>query len=135
MPPRRKTVDNARDLRRIMSPPEVALWQWLRQRPDGLKFRRQHPTGPYVLDFYCASVGLAVEVDGSGHDNVQQIAHDERRDVWLRAQGIEVLRIKATDVLRNLENVTSHILNNCRAFPLHHPAAGPPPHLMMGRIK
>ncbi|WP_443020044.1 endonuclease domain-containing protein [Sphingobium sp. Cam5-1] len=115
-----------------MSPPEVALWQWLRQRPDGLKFRRQHPTGPYVLDFYCASVGLAVEVDGSGHDNVQQIAHDERRDVWLRAQGIEVLRIKATDVLRNLENVTSHILHHCRAFPLHHASHGPPPHAEHG---
>ena len=135
MPQRRKTVDNARELRRALSPPEVALWQWLRQRPEGLKFRRQHPVGPYVLDFYCASAHLAIEIDGSGHDHAQQIAHDERRDHWLREQGIKVLRIKAVDVLTDLDSVMRHILNNCRALPLHHPADGPPPHLSMGRIK
>ena len=134
MPPRRKTVDNARGLRREMSPPEVALWQWLRQRPSGLKFRRQHPVGPYVLDVYCASARLAVEIDGSGHDHIERVTHDERRDIWLRAQGFRVLRIKAIDVLTDLDSVMRHILNNCRAFPLHHPADGPPPHLMMGRI-
>ncbi|WP_449474255.1 endonuclease domain-containing protein [Sphingobium chungangianum] len=118
-----------------MSPPEVALWQWLRQRPSGLKFRRQHPVGPYVLDFYCASARLAVEIDGSGHDHIERVTHDERRDIWLRAQGFRVLRIKAIDVLTDLDSVMRHILKNCRAFPLHQPEAGPPPHLAMGRIK
>jgi very-short-patch-repair endonuclease len=61
------TTRNARNLRRKMTLPEVILWQWLRQRPDGLKFRRQHPTGPYVLDFFCSDARLAIEVDGEAH--------------------------------------------------------------------
>src|SRR5205085_11001890 len=48
------TTRDARKLRRKMTLPEVILWHWLRQRPNGLKFRRQHPTGPYVLDFFCS---------------------------------------------------------------------------------
>ncbi len=88
-----------------------------------------------MLDFYCAPARLAVEIDGSGHDHIERMMHDERRDAWLRAQGINVLRIKAADVLYNLDDVTSHILHHCCAFPLHQPAAGPPPHLTMGRIK
>ena len=55
---------SARKLRRKMTLPEVILWHWLRQRPQGLKFRRQHPTGPYVLDFFCSDARLAIEVDG-----------------------------------------------------------------------
>ncbi|UZW57274.1 endonuclease domain-containing protein [Sphingobium sp. JS3065] len=120
MPPKRKTVAQARGLRRELSPPEVALWQWMRERPDGVKFRRQHPVGPFVLDFYCASARLGVEVDGSGHDSADRVVRDERRDAWLNAQNIHVLRIKAVDVLREFEAVTVHILHHCRAFPLHH---------------
>jgi len=58
---------NARKLRRNMTLPEVLLWRWLRQRPEGLKFRRQYPTGPYVLDFFCSDARLAIEVDGEAH--------------------------------------------------------------------
>nr|WP_037465603.1 endonuclease domain-containing protein [Sphingobium herbicidovorans] len=132
MPPIRKTVELARYLRRAMSPSEVALWQWLRSRPQGMKFRRQHPVGPYVLDFYCAPARLAVEVDGSSHDHASQIAQDERRDAWLQAQGIRMLRIKAADVLHDLDNVMLHILLHCRALALRQSAAGPPPHAWHG---
>jgi very-short-patch-repair endonuclease len=126
MPPRRQTVVKARELRRTLSPPELALWQWMRMRPGGFKFRRQHPTGPYILDFYCASARLAIEVDGNSHDFAVQIAHDERREAWLRSQGLSVLRFKALDVLGDIDSVTRHILDRC-AFPLHRPADGPPP--------
>lgn len=85
-----------------------------------------------MLDFYCASARLAVEVDGSSHDQTSQIAQDERRDAWLKAQGIWMLRIKAADVLHDLDNVMLHILHHCRALPLHQPAAGPPPHAKHG---
>ena len=61
------TVAKARALRRVMSPPEARLWQVLRTRPEGLKFRRQHPVGPFVLDFYCADARLGIEVDGEVH--------------------------------------------------------------------
>jgi very-short-patch-repair endonuclease len=51
-------------LRRALTLPEVLLWQVLRSRPGGYRFRRQHPAGPYVLDFFCAAAGLCIEVDG-----------------------------------------------------------------------
>ncbi|MDB5426094.1 MAG: hypothetical protein JWR43_69, partial [Phenylobacterium sp.] len=67
-----------------MTEPEVMLWSRLRRRlPDQPVFRRQHPMGPYILDFYCPAAKLAVEVDGSTHWEDEQIAHDERRDAWL----------------------------------------------------
>src|SRR5580704_15769706 len=68
-----------------MSPPEVLLWVRLRQlRGEGPTFRRQHPIGPYIADFYCASARLVVEVDGAGHTVDAQIAHDARRDAYFR---------------------------------------------------
>src|SRR5215216_260381 len=93
------TFKRARALRRAMTLPEVVLWQALRGGVGGLRFRRQHPIGPYVLDFYCPAIRLAVEVDGAVHDIPNQAAHDLRRDAWLAAQGIQVLRFLAADVL------------------------------------
>jgi very-short-patch-repair endonuclease len=107
------TVARARALRRAMSPAEVALWQILRTRPAGLKFRHQHPAGPYVLDFYCAARKLAVEIDGIAHEMGDNPARDERRDAWLRRKGYRVLRITAKELLSNVEGVVAHILNAC----------------------
>ena len=107
------TVANARTLRRAMSPPEARLWQILRQRPAGIKFRRQHPAGPYVLDFYCPSAKLAVEIDGVAHEMGDNPARDVRRDAWLAEQGYRVLRIPAADVAANADSVVAHILNHC----------------------
>jgi very-short-patch-repair endonuclease len=77
----RETVVRARRLRRDLSLPEVVLWDCLRgRRLGGLRFRRQHPVGPYVLDFYCAESALAIEVDGAQHDLPGQMEHDRRRD-------------------------------------------------------
>ena len=58
------TVRRARNLRRAMTLPEILLWQALRKGSDGLKFRRQHPTGPFILDFFCGDGRLAIEIDG-----------------------------------------------------------------------
>ena len=65
----RKTVKRARKLRSEMSLPEVLLWSELRKRPGGFKIRRQHSAAEYVLDFYCAKMKLAIEVDGRAHDS------------------------------------------------------------------
>jgi very-short-patch-repair endonuclease len=73
-------IGRARRLRRSMSPPEIALWQYLRARPAGLKFRRQHPIGPYDLDFYCRSAGVAIEVDGDVYDMGENPERDARRN-------------------------------------------------------
>lgn len=96
----KQTFKRARQLRRDLSLPEVILWECLRgSRLGGLRFRRQHPVGPYVLDFYCAEAKLAVEVDGAHHDLPEQMSHDLRRDGWLGERGIRVMRIAATDIL------------------------------------
>ena len=127
MPPIKKTVERARGLRPTLSPPEVSLWQGLRTLPAGMKFRSQHPAGPFVFDFYCPSARLTIEIDGSSHDHVSQIGQGERRDAWLQAQGVRVLRVRAKDVLHDLDNVMRHILNHCRVLPLYQPAGGSPP--------
>ena len=94
-----------------MSPPEVLLWAHLRGRaPDGLKFRRQHSMGRYVLDFYCPEANLAIEIDGESHSRDDHPERDAVRDDWLRAQGVEVLRIPAGDVMRNVVDVADGIL-------------------------
>ena len=108
------TIRHARRLRREMTAPEIALWGVLRKRPGGLKFRRQHPAGPYVLDFYCDAVRLALEVDGEAHERGDRPERDAARDGWLRARNVRTLRVRAADVLSNLEGVVRHIVAMAR---------------------
>jgi len=115
MPPPRKTVIRARSLRRAMTPPEVKLWTYLRTRPNGLKFRHQHPLGPYVLDFYCAAAKLAIEIDGMAHDMGDHPERDEARDIWVTAQGVRTLRIPAALVRDDLDAVVRMIMSECGA--------------------
>jgi very-short-patch-repair endonuclease len=117
MPPRREnndTVLRARALRREMTLPEGILWLVLRQRPNGLKFRRQHPIGSCIVDFYCPTAKLVIEVDGEVHCVGVQPARDRRRDTWLRYQGVHLLRFAATDVMKDLDAVLRAILLACR---------------------
>jgi very-short-patch-repair endonuclease len=88
--------ERARRMRRALTQPERTLWLLLRRNELGLHFRRQHPIGPYVLDFYCAAARLAIEVDGPVHD--EQQARDERRTAWLASEGIRMLRFSAAEV-------------------------------------
>ena len=97
------------------------LWQALRTRPEGLKFRRQHPLGPFIADFYCASAKVVVEVDGAMHGIEDRAASDLRRDAWISEQGLRVVRIAAVDVMRDLDAVVRLIMAECQ-LPLHHPA-------------
>jgi very-short-patch-repair endonuclease len=108
------TVHRARRLRKTMSLPEVLLWKQLKLRPSGFKFRKQHPAGFYVLDFFCVEVKLAIEVDGEAHNRGDQPAFDEARDRQLHAHGIATLRVPAVEVLNNLEGVLVHLLEAVR---------------------
>ena len=102
----RDTITRARALRRRLTLPEVLLWQALRGRKlHGVRFRRQHPVGPWILDFYCDAARLAVEVDGQGHEHPDQMRHDARRTAWLNRRGIAVCRIPGRDVLDRLDGV------------------------------
>jgi very-short-patch-repair endonuclease len=110
---RNTTVLRARELRRRPTLPEGLLWQALRQRPSGLKFRRQHPLGWYIADFYCPAARLVVEVDGESHSMGANPQHDARRDDWLRRQGLRVLRFAARDVMKDLDSVVTAIILAC----------------------
>ena len=109
---RRKTskpkIVLARQYRKALTPPEHLLWDRLKTRDgSGLIFRRQHPIGPYILDFYCAKVKLCIEVDGAIHGVNPE--RDIRRDAWLSAYGIETYRILASDVFANPDDVADGI--------------------------
>ena len=117
MAPRREkneTVMRARALRRTMTLPEGMLWQVLRQRPDGFKFRYQHPIGRCIVDSYCAATRLVIEVDGESHSMDDHPERDACRDQWLRSQSMRVVRFAATDVMRDVQSVVTAILLACR---------------------
>jgi len=97
-----------------MSLPEVLLWNLLRKAPDGVVFRRQHPVGPYVVDFYCARAKVCIEVDGQAHDMGDRPRRDVERDSALRALGLEVLRIPASDVLKSPEDAAEALVRYCK---------------------
>ncbi len=137
-----ETLKRARKLRSEMSLPETVLWRELRKRPGGFKFRRQHPAGVYVLDFYCAVARLAIEVDGRSHDGHVAAKSDATRGHFLRSQSVATLRVPVSAVLGNLEGTVLRIVGVCeervgklaerrgqdnRHVPLHHPLDGPPP--------
>lgn len=105
-----KTVRRARRLRREMSLPEVLLWQQLRGSPQGLRFRKQHAAGDYILDFFCARANLAIEIDGAAHDMGDRPERDVQRDAWLADHRIETLRIPACDVLNDVVSVAEGVI-------------------------
>ncbi|KTT37245.1 endonuclease domain-containing protein [Pseudomonas rhizoryzae] len=100
-------ITHARSLRRNQTDAERALWQHLRgKRLQGLKFRRQHPHGRYILDFVCLEARLVIELDGGQH---QDSPADRERDAWLRAQGFQILRFWNHDVLTQPEAVLERL--------------------------
>ena len=107
----RKTVMRARQLRKAMSLPEILLWRILKARHDGLKFRKQHPIGPYILDFFCFERSIAIEIDGQSHDMGDRPERDVARDAWLAARRIKVIRIAAKDVLADAETVAQSLID------------------------
>jgi very-short-patch-repair endonuclease len=99
-----------RQLRREQTDAEKLLWYCLRSRQlCDLKFRRQYPLGPYVLDFYCHEYKLGVELDGGQHYESAGIQHDEERQVFLISHSIHTLRFSNRDVLQHLESVLLQI--------------------------
>jgi very-short-patch-repair endonuclease len=135
MPPTRRMVERARDLRRKMTAPEVRLWQWLRTRPGGFRFRKQHPAEPYVFDFYCPAAKVVIEVDGEAHSRGDQPERDAARDEWCAKQGMRVIRIAAIDVMRDLDAVSRAIMIACEEEGADFPSTafgGPPPHAAHG---
>jgi very-short-patch-repair endonuclease len=117
-------VERARKLRREATVPERLLWSVLRaRRLAGLKFRRQYPIGPYIVDFYCQDARLVVEVDGMSHEDKQE--QDAQREMYLREQGLRVFRVTNSDVNEDLEAVARAIVREAGIDSASSPALTP----------
>jgi very-short-patch-repair endonuclease len=106
-----KRLDQARHLRRNQTPAEIRLWSGLRgRRLQDHKFVRQHPIGPFTVDFLCRKAALVIEVDGATHSEDRDIEYDKRRTDYLKAQGYRVLRIQNDDIYHRFDDVMDMIL-------------------------
>ncbi len=107
-----RLIGLARELRVSQTPAEQTLWRCLRRRELGArKWRRQHPVGPYIVDFYCAELRLVVELDGNIH--VGREEHDSTRQRQLEMHGLKVIRFTNVDLRENLEGVLETLWNEC----------------------
>ena len=115
-------LENARRLRREMTPHERKLWYlFLRKYPA--KIYKQRIIGRFIVDFYCASAKLVIEIDGSQHYEPQSKAYDAERSVYLSALGLEILRFSNRDIDRNFHSVCEQIditIQNRLQDPLSH---------------
>ena len=105
-------IQRAQHLRANMTGVETRMWWRLRARQLGVKFRRQHPIGPYIVDFACCRAKLVVEIDGEMHEK----AYDIRRDRWLESLGWRVMRLVLQEIDEGLDAAVDAI-----AFELEHP--------------
>jgi len=117
-------LTHARELRKNATNAENLLWQLLRRNQlFGFSFRRQHPLGLYILDFYCHQAKLAIELDGGQHAEDSQLKYDEKRSAWLKEQGVTVLRFWNNEAMTNVDGVLQTI--SAALSPNHLP--NPPP--------
>lgn len=114
-----------KELRNNLTSAEATLWIQLKGKQlDGRKFRRQHSVGTYILDFYCPSEKLCVELDGAGHFTPKGMAYDQERTAYLNSLNIRVIRFENMEVFERMEKVLSEIKKNFRPPPTHPEAGG-----------
>ena len=101
--------ENAKALRKNMTDAEHILWGYLKAKPNGFKFRRQHPLGIYIADFYCHKLKLVIELDGSVHDNEDVKQNDEVRQKLIEEDGLTVMRFKNQEILNDIQNVLKQL--------------------------
>lgn len=102
-------------LRNNSTSAESFLWTSLKKSQlEGRKFRRQHSVGSYILDFYCTTERLCVELDGAGHYTDEGIEYDKQRTAYINSLNIKVIRFENKEVFENLEGVLAEIVNNFR---------------------
>ena len=91
---------------------EKKLWLMLKNSQlRGLRFKRQHPVGPYISDFYCHKASLVIEIDGDSHSRREQKLHDEVRTNEFEALGLKVIRFSNEEVLTNIDEVVQRIVS------------------------
>ena len=113
MEKRREETTLARGLRKRQTDAERALWNKLRSKQiEGVKFRRQQPIGPYIVDFVSLERKLIIEIDGGQHNERKVREKDQEREEWLKEKGYQILRFWNNDVLTNIEGVLERIKEN-----------------------
>lgn len=121
-------------LRNQSTSAEIQLWHYLKYSQLGVKFRRQHSVGPYILDFYCPSRKLAVELDGSAHDHEQAFKYDFKRTKYLEQQGIVILIFENRAIFENIQGVVDMIrMHNAFSPPRLRLTAEPTPPIRLRR--
>jgi len=104
-----KLKERRRELRKRSTTQENLLWEKLRNRKIGCKFRRQHSVGGYILDFYCPVLRLAIELDGSVHKDTERRVHDKNRILYLEQLDITVIRFWDGEIIKNIDVVIREI--------------------------
>jgi very-short-patch-repair endonuclease len=103
-------IKRAAILRANTTPAEDALWKKInRSQLYDLRFKRQHPIGKFIVDFYCSKLSLVIEVDGDVHDLPDVAERDEGREIELKKYGLRVLRFTNEEVLNNIDSVVESI--------------------------
>jgi len=101
--------ERATELRNLSTSAEELLWRYLKTKPLGCKFRRQHPYGLYIFDFYCHKAKLVIEVDGSIHENKDVKLKDAERQHNIESDGLRVIRFRNEEIETQIEHVISRI--------------------------
>lgn len=106
------TYERAKKLRREMTKSEKILWVYLRRfREIGYPFRRQHPVGRFITDFYCPKLKLAIEIDGPIHNLEENVEYDKLRGQYFNALAIKTVRFTNQQILESAETVCAYIKN------------------------
>ncbi|MBT3393396.1 MAG: endonuclease domain-containing protein [Elusimicrobiaceae bacterium] len=109
-----KVQENAKELRKSLTPAERFLWSKIKEKQLGYKFRKQHVIAKYIVDFICLEKNLIIELDGGQH-NEETKEYDEKRDLILNKEGYKVIRFWNNDVLKNIEGVVLEIQKHLKA--------------------
>ena len=104
-----KLIDRRKKLRKNPTREEETLWWYLKDKRLGIKFRRQHSVGGYILDFYCAEKKLVIEIDGAIHNSKENKEYDDIRDKFFRELDYEVLRFSNTEIENDVKMVIEKI--------------------------
>ena len=108
----KEIILKARMLRKKMTKTEKLFWERVRKKQLGQLFRRQHPMGIYIVDFYCHQSKLIIEIDGDYHNRSSQIEQDYWRDETLKNSGFKILRFTDQEVLMNLDQLIEIVKNS-----------------------
>ncbi|WP_392340444.1 endonuclease domain-containing protein [Moritella marina] len=104
-----KNTKLRQSLRCDMPEAEKKLWQHIRKKQLGIKFRRQHGIGRYIADFYCSEHKLVIELDGDSHNSLEAQTYDKERNMFMRQVGLNVLRFTNQEVFTNIEGILEQI--------------------------